>query len=76
MNLEECIKNLKKKNIIVYGTNVVNGVDLKTIKKTSSYAIAMGNEGKGKRPIFTLSVEPKNQYLPLYANNTKTPKPS
>lgn len=47
MNLEECIKNLKKKNIIVYGTNVVNGVDLKTIKKTSSYAIAMGNEGKG-----------------------------
>ena len=47
MNLEECIKNLKKKNIIVYGTNVVNGVNLKTIKKTSSYAIAMGNEGKG-----------------------------
>lgn len=47
MNLEDCIKKLKEQGIIVYGTNVVNGVDLKSIQKTSSYALCMGNEGDG-----------------------------
>ena len=47
MNLEECIKKLKEQDIIVYGTNVVNGTDLKSISKTSSYALCMGNEGNG-----------------------------
>ncbi len=47
MNLEECIEKLKRKNVIVYGTNVVNGTDLRTIKKSSSYALVMGNEGNG-----------------------------
>ena len=46
MNLIECIEKLKEKNIKVYGTNVVNGTDIKNIKEEKA-AIIMGNEGNG-----------------------------
>ncbi|MBR5369928.1 MAG: RNA methyltransferase [Bacilli bacterium] len=47
MNLEEAITELKNRNIIVYGTNVNEGVDVRSISDTSSYALVMGNEGNG-----------------------------
>ena len=46
-NLEELIKELKQENYKIYTTNVKNGKSLKTIEKSSKFAIIMGNEGKG-----------------------------
>ena len=40
------IKSIKNEYKI-YGTNVVNGKELKSIEKIEKYAIIMGNEGKG-----------------------------
>lgn len=46
-NLENLINDLKEKNYVIYTTNVNNGKSLKTIEKSSMFAIIMGNEGKG-----------------------------
>ena len=46
-DLQEKIKYLKNNNYKIYGTNVVNGIDVKNIKNTKKYAIIMGNEGNG-----------------------------
>ena len=40
------IKSIKNE-YKVYGTNVVNGKELKSVEKKEKYAIIMGNEGKG-----------------------------
>ena len=43
------IEELHEKNIIVYGTNVVDGVDVRTLSplEKSKYCLVMGNEGNG-----------------------------
>lgn len=43
------IRELHDKNIIVYGTNVVDGVDVRTLSsfEKSKYCLVMGNEGNG-----------------------------
>lgn len=46
-NLEELIEKLKEEKYKIYTTNVKNGKSLKTIEKSSKFAIIMGNEGKG-----------------------------
>lgn len=46
-DIKEFIKKLKKQNFYLYGTNVNNGKDLKSIKKQNKYAIIVGNEGNG-----------------------------
>ena len=46
-NLEEEITNLKGLNYQIWGTDVADGTDLKSIKKESKLAIIIGNEGKG-----------------------------
>ena len=43
----DIIDDLKDNNYTVYGTDVVNGIDIKDVKKTGKYAIIMGNEGNG-----------------------------
>ena len=47
MDLYDAITELKSRNITVYGTNVNEGVDVRNINDTSSYALIMGNEGNG-----------------------------
>lgn len=47
MDLEEAIDTIKSKGISVYGTNVVNGIDVSNVSDKSSYALIMGNEGNG-----------------------------
>lgn len=51
MNAEDAIYEMKKNNIIIYGTNVEKGLDVRTIEKESKekYCLVMGNEGKGVR---------------------------
>ncbi len=47
--IEELIPKLKKENIVVYGTRVESGIDIRTIKKEKKekFALIMGNEGNG-----------------------------
>ena len=49
MDLNEAIEIIRKKKIPLYGTNVINGVNVKSLNKDSkkSYALLMGNEGQG-----------------------------
>lgn len=46
-DLKEVIDELKKQNYTIYSTNVVDGEDIKKIKKSEKYALIMGNEGNG-----------------------------
>ena len=61
-DLINVIKDLKDNNYTIYGTNVVNGVDIKDIKKTGKYAIIMVNEGNGISPEVKNIVD-KNIYI-------------
>lgn len=45
-DIQSLLKTIKGK-IPIYGTKVNGGKDLKTIEKTSGFAIIMGNEGSG-----------------------------
>lgn len=46
-DLQESLEKLKKDGYSVLGTKVTNGKDIKSVEKKSSFAIIMGNEGKG-----------------------------
>ena len=57
MNLINAINDIHNKKITVYATDVVDGVDARTLSKEekSKYALVMGNEGQGvKREIQSL----------------------
>lgn len=45
-DLKEIIKKIKEKNINVYGTDVINGTDVRNIND-SKYAVIIGSEGNG-----------------------------
>ena len=45
--LEDIIKEIKEKNIKVYGTSLKGSESLKNIKSESEFAIILGNEGNG-----------------------------
>ena len=48
-DLMNIIKELKKKNYQVYGTDVLNGLDLNEIIFPEKTAIIIGNEGRGMK---------------------------
>ena len=47
MNAEKAITEIKKRNIPVYGTNVKNGIDVRSLgkKDKKSFCLILGNEG-------------------------------
>ena len=47
MDLEKAIEEIHKNNIQVYATDVVDGIDVRTLTDKSKYALVMGNEGNG-----------------------------
>lgn len=51
-NLQEVIKELKEKEIPIYGTRVEFGDDIRSLtnKAKEKYALIMGNEGRGVNP--------------------------
>lgn len=52
------------KDYQVYGTNVVNGITLKEIKKTAKMAVVLGNEGNGvSEEVNSLNLN--NIYIPM-----------
>ena len=57
MNAEKAITEIKKRNIPVYGTNVKNGIDVRSLgkKDKNSFCLILGNEGNGvKKEILDL----------------------
>ena len=66
-NLVEFISNIKDYDI--YGTDVVNGIDVNEIKEKNKIAIILGNEGNGVSKEVKELVN-KNIYIPL--NNTES----
>ena len=64
MDLEEAIRIIKDRNITIYGTNVVNGEDVKNINNKDSYALVMGNEGNGVKKHIQEMCD-KNLYIPM-----------
>lgn len=63
MDLSVAIKNLKAKNIIIYGTDVEGGTLVKKVKVKDSFALIMGNEGRGVKDEIKDMVN-KNLYIP------------
>lgn len=69
MNSIDAINEIKSKNIKVYGTNVVNGVDVKSLNDEDkrSFCLIMGNEGNGVREE-VLELCDKNLYIKMNEN--------
>ena len=66
MDLMNIIPKLHKEGYLILGTNVNNGVDVRSIK-TSKFALIMGNEGQGvKREIQSLCDQ--NLYIKMNPN--------
>lgn len=61
--LENVIPKLKEKSYIILGTDVNNGVDVRSIKP-SKYALVMGNEGYGVRKEIKAMCD-KNLYIKM-----------
>ena len=63
-DLEKVINNLKDNNYNIYGTNIINGIDVKDVKKDKKYAIILGNEGNGISNEINALVD-KNIYIKM-----------
>lgn len=63
-DLVNVIDILKNNNYTIYGTDVVNGINVKDVKKDGKYAIIMGNEGNGISPEVKNKVD-KNIYIDM-----------
>lgn len=65
----EVISMLQNIDVPVYGTSVLNGVDVRTLESNekSSFALVVGNEGNGVRDEI-LSVCDKNLYIEMNKN--------
>lgn len=63
-NLKEFISYLKENGYKVYGTNVVNGIDVSNIKNEDKLAVIMGSEGAGMSLDLEALVD-KNIYIKM-----------
>lgn len=63
-DLKNVISLLKENNYTIYGTNVVNGIDVKDVKNSNKYAIILGNEGNGISDEVNALVD-KNIYIKM-----------
>ena len=63
-DLKNTIKLLKDNNYTIYGTNVINGIDVKDVKTNEKYAIILGNEGNGISSEINALVD-KNIYIKM-----------
>ena len=66
-DIPSVIEKLKDNNFTIYGTDVVNGIDIKDVQKTEKYAIIMGNEGNGISEEVKKLVD-KNIYIKMNEN--------
>lgn len=66
-NLIEFIPKLKEQGYDVYGTNVVNGINIKEVNKSNKHAFILGNEGNGVSTEVENLVD-KNIYIDINEN--------
>lgn len=66
-DLVNLINELKQNNYVIYGTDVINGIDIKNVRKDGKYAIIMGNEGNGISDEIKKLVD-KNIYIKMNEN--------
>ena len=66
-DLKEIIPILKNNNYMIYGTDVINGIDIKNVKLKEKMAIIMGNEGKGVSSKIKTMVD-ENIYIKMNEN--------
>ena len=66
-DLVKVINLLKENNYTVYGTDVVDGIDVKNVENDRKYAIIMGNEGNGISEEVKKLVD-KNIYIKMNGN--------
>ena len=66
MNSMDAVKLLKDEGYVVYGTNVENGVDARSLEKEdkNKFCLVMGNEGNGVRNFIQEECD-KNLYIPV-----------
>lgn len=64
-NLEEWVGNLQEQNVPVYGTALENAVPYGEVTPTGSFALIVGNEGKGVRQELLAQCN-QNLYIPIY----------
>ena len=66
LNIEEVFSYTKKNNINVYGTSVLDGVDVRNLNNSlkEKYCLIMGNEGQGIRKEI-LNICDKNLYIKM-----------
>lgn len=69
MNGIDCINELKSLNIPIYGTDVNNGVDVRSLSENDKnrFALVMGNEGNGVRQSIKDLCD-KNLYIEMNKN--------
>ena len=65
----EVIEQIKERNIPVYGTDVEKGMDVRSLSldDKKKFALVMGNEGNGVRPLVKKSCD-KNLYIRMNEN--------
>lgn len=66
MESSTCINLLKSRGVTIYGTNVVNGCDVRELNSLSKekFCLVMGNEGNGVRPNIQEMCD-KNLYISM-----------
>ena len=69
MNSINAIEEIKSRGIKIYGTNVVNGVDVKSLSDEDkrSFCLIVGNEGNGVREEIQMMCD-KNLYIKMNDN--------
>ena len=69
MNSINAIEDIKSRGIKIYGTNVVNGVDVKSLSDEDkrSFCLIVGNEGNGVREEIQMMCD-KNLYIKMNDN--------
>ena len=69
MNSKTAIEDIKSRGIKVYGTNVVNGVDVRSLsdEEKNSFCLIVGNEGNGVREEIQMLCD-SNLYIKMNDN--------
>jgi TrmH family RNA methyltransferase len=66
--LEEAIREIQKKGILVFGTALQNAENYRDIKPLKGFAVLVGNEGSGVSQEL-LSLTDHNVYVPIYGKS-------
>jgi TrmH family RNA methyltransferase len=67
-NLQEWIKQANEQGIPVYGTSIQNGIPYNKVAPSESFALILGNEGKGMAEEHLKQTD-QNLFIPIYGQS-------